>query len=87
MAAPVDIQLRNAQSSILFMQQEHAQTLQGLHGELQKLQKKCGELTFELAMKEGGPDEGEKRFKLLPVLGKAGPQNTDKFGAIWHISQ
>ena len=67
MAAPVEIQLRNAQSSILFMQQEHAQTLQGLHGELQKLQKKCGELTFELAMKEGGPDEGKKRFKLPNV--------------------
>ena len=58
MAAPIEIQLRNAQSSILFMQQEHAQTLQGLHQELQKLQKKCAELNFELAMKEGTPDEG-----------------------------
>lgn len=61
MAAPIEIQLRNAQSSILFMQQEHAQTLQGLHQELQKLQKKCAELNFELAMKEGTPDEEHYR--------------------------
>ncbi|XP_038057296.1 coiled-coil domain-containing protein 92-like isoform X2 [Patiria miniata] len=57
MAAPVHVQLRNAESSILFMQQEHAKTLQGLHQELQKLQKKCAELTFELAMKGDAPDQ------------------------------
>ena len=59
MAAPLTVQLRNAESSVLFMQQEHAKTLQGLHQELQKLQKKCAELTFELAMKSGSPDEGQ----------------------------
>lgn len=58
MAGSIEVQLRNAQSSILFMQQEHAQTLQGLHGELQKLQKKCADLTFELAMKSDDIDEG-----------------------------
>ncbi|XP_033626996.1 coiled-coil domain-containing protein 92-like [Asterias rubens] len=67
MAAPLTVQLRNAESSVLFMQQEHAKTLQGLHQELQKLQKKCAELTFELAMKSGSPDEEfyEKQQKLL----------------------
>lgn len=61
MAGPIEVQLRNAQSSILFMQQEHAQTLQGLHSELQKLQKKCAELTFELAMKSDDADEEQSR--------------------------
>lgn len=36
------LQLQNAESSILFMQQEHAQTLRGLYAEISKLQKKCG---------------------------------------------
>lgn len=36
------LQLQNAESSILFMQQEHAKTLQGLYSEITKLQKKCG---------------------------------------------
>ena len=34
------IQEQNQRSAILFMQQEHANTLQGLHSELGKLQKK-----------------------------------------------
>ncbi|XP_071509290.1 coiled-coil domain-containing protein 92-like [Diadema antillarum] len=57
MAAPIEVKLRNAESSILFMQQEHAKTLQALHQELHKLQKKCAELTFELAMKSDDVDE------------------------------
>ena len=32
--------LRNAESSIAFMQEQHARTLEGLHEEIQKLQKK-----------------------------------------------
>ncbi|XP_071945372.1 coiled-coil domain-containing protein 92-like [Antedon mediterranea] len=56
MATPLDIQLQNAKTSILFMQQEHANTLQSLHQEIQKLQKKCAEMTFELAIK-GDVDE------------------------------
>ncbi|XP_022093264.1 coiled-coil domain-containing protein 92-like [Acanthaster planci] len=67
MAAPMHVQLHNAESAILFMQQEHAKTLQGLHQELQKLQKKCAELTFELAMKSEAPDE-ESYVKQQKVL-------------------
>lgn len=48
--AQARVQLQNAESSLLFMQQEHAKTLQGLYAEINKLQKKCGELTFKLAM-------------------------------------
>lgn len=40
--AQARVQLQNAESSILFMQQEHAKTLQGLYAEINKLQKKCG---------------------------------------------
>ena len=31
---------RNEESALLFMQQEHAETLKGLHDEIRKLQKK-----------------------------------------------
>lgn len=51
MASQLEIQKRNLESSILFMQQEHAHTLRGLHEEISKLQKKCAELTFQLTMK------------------------------------
>lgn len=40
--AQARVQLQNAESSILFMQQEHAKTLQGLYAEINKLQQKCG---------------------------------------------
>ena len=32
--------LKNAESSILFMREQHAKTLEGLHEEIHKLQKK-----------------------------------------------
>jgi len=32
---------RNLDSAILFMQQEHAETLKGLHEEISSLQKRC----------------------------------------------
>jgi len=35
------IKQRNLDSAILFMQQEHAQTLKGLHEEIATLQKRC----------------------------------------------
>ncbi|KAI8494746.1 Coiled-coil domain of unknown function [Branchiostoma belcheri] len=58
--------LRSAQSSILFMQQEHAKTLKGLHEEMHKLQKKCAELTFQLAMETTStPDEDYFRKKSV----------------------
>lgn len=45
-------QLQSARNSLLFMETEHAKTLKGLHSEIQHLQKKCSELTFDLAMKD-----------------------------------
>lgn len=46
----VQEKLQNTESSMRFMQAEHAQTLRGLHDEIHKLQTKCSELTFELHM-------------------------------------
>ncbi|XP_063674925.1 coiled-coil domain-containing protein 92-like [Bolinopsis microptera] len=46
----VQEKLQNTESSMRFMQAEHAQTLHGLHDEIHKLQNKCSELTFELHM-------------------------------------
>ncbi|CAF0769699.1 unnamed protein product [Didymodactylos carnosus] len=42
--------LQNAEKSITFIQREHASTLQALHEEIAKLQNKCSELTFHLAI-------------------------------------
>ena len=41
MATEAAVHKRNLESSILFMQQEHAATLKALHEEIQKLQKRC----------------------------------------------
>ena len=38
----VQDKLQNTESSMNFMQAEHAQTLHGLHDEIHKLQTKCG---------------------------------------------
>ena len=35
------MKLRNAESSIAFLQKQHAEILQGLHTEIQTLQQKC----------------------------------------------
>jgi coiled-coil domain-containing protein 92 len=37
-------------SSVAFLQKEHAKTLKGLHAEIQRLQQKCSKLTYELTM-------------------------------------
>ncbi|XP_050409042.1 coiled-coil domain-containing protein 92 [Patella vulgata] len=50
MTSEAAIHKRNLESSILFMQQEHSDTLKGLHEEIQNLQKKCTDLTFQLTM-------------------------------------
>lgn len=50
MTSQAAIHKRNLDSAILFMQQEHADTLKGLHKEIENLQKKCSELTFQLNM-------------------------------------
>jgi hypothetical protein len=41
MTSQAAIHKRNLDSAILFMQQEHAETLKGLHKEIENLQKKC----------------------------------------------
>lgn len=66
--AQARVQLQNAESSILFMQQEHAKTLQGLYAEINKLQKKCGELTFKLAMNATSSDGGEVAAQVKQSL-------------------
>nr|XP_002126442.1 coiled-coil domain-containing protein 92-like [Ciona intestinalis] len=52
----MQMQLQSSRKAILFMESEHANTLRGLHKEIQQLQKKCSELTFELAMKDDNTD-------------------------------
>lgn len=51
--------LQNVESSMGFMQAEHAHTLHGLHEEIHKLQTKCSELTFELHMNSAGPSTAQ----------------------------
>ena len=54
MTSQAAIHKRNLESSILFMQQEHANTLKALHEEIQKLQKKCsGNLSNRALDKRG----------------------------------
>lgn len=57
------LQLQNAESSLLFMQQEHAKTLQGLYAEINKLQKKCGEMNFKLAMNTTSSSTSEEQTR------------------------
>eukprot|EP01137_Pigoraptor_chileana_P004662 Opistho-2@46619 len=44
--------VRNLESAVSFMQKEHGATLAGLHGELSRLQERCADLTFQVAIKE-----------------------------------
>jgi len=41
MLADTRMKLKNAESSIAFLQAQHAEILQGLHAEIQTLQEKC----------------------------------------------
>ncbi|CAL1536167.1 unnamed protein product [Lymnaea stagnalis] len=50
MGTETAMQKRSYESSIKFMQQEHAFTLKALHEEIMGLQKKCTDLTFQLTM-------------------------------------
>ncbi|CAL1616292.1 unnamed protein product [Knipowitschia caucasica] len=59
-------QLHSAQKNLLFLQQDHANTLKGLHAEIRRLQQQCTDLTYELTVKTGDPsDSGEVRCKEL----------------------
>ncbi|CAI8010073.1 Coiled-coil domain-containing protein 92 [Geodia barretti] len=50
MLARARLKLKNTESSIAFIQEQHTRTLEGLHQEIQQLQQKNARLTFELAV-------------------------------------
>lgn len=52
-AAPMQTheqKIQSLQHSILFLQSQHASTLSDLHKEIEKLQQRCSELTFQLTL-------------------------------------
>ncbi|XP_069789587.1 coiled-coil domain-containing protein 92 isoform X2 [Narcine bancroftii] len=63
----LEMQLHSAQKNLLFLQQEHANTLRGLHSEIRKLQQHCSDLAFELTMMSppDQPGNGESRSEEL----------------------
>ncbi|XP_072367539.1 coiled-coil domain-containing protein 92 isoform X2 [Scyliorhinus torazame] len=65
-ASNLEMQLHSAQKNLLFLQQEHASTLRGLHTEIHKLQQHCSDLAFELTMTSSPCDQaGESRSEEL----------------------
>ncbi|XP_063050348.1 coiled-coil domain-containing protein 92 [Engraulis encrasicolus] len=59
-------QLHSAQKNLLFLQQDHANTLKGLHAEIRRLQQHCTDLTYELTVKSSDPtDSSEERCRAL----------------------
>ncbi|XP_062855444.1 coiled-coil domain-containing protein 92 [Trichomycterus rosablanca] len=55
-------QLHSAQKNLMFLQQDHANTLKGLHAEISRLQQHCTELNYELTVRSSDPnDDGEAR--------------------------
>uniref|UniRef100_A0A3P9JYW4 Coiled-coil domain containing 92 n=1 Tax=Oryzias latipes TaxID=8090 RepID=A0A3P9JYW4_ORYLA len=53
-------QLHSAQKNLLFLQQDHANTLKGLHAEIRRLQQQCTDLTYELTVRSTDPsNDGE----------------------------
>ncbi|KAJ8379892.1 hypothetical protein SKAU_G00006700 [Synaphobranchus kaupii] len=55
-------QLHSAQKNLLFLQQDHAHTLKGLHAEIRRLQQHCTDLTYELTVRSSdATDDGEAR--------------------------
>ncbi|KAJ8414815.1 hypothetical protein AAFF_G00023380 [Aldrovandia affinis] len=55
-------QLQSAQKNLLFLQQDHANTLKGLHAEIRRLQQHCTDLTYELTVRGSDvTDGGEAR--------------------------
>ncbi|KAK7933894.1 hypothetical protein WMY93_004790 [Mugilogobius chulae] len=60
-------QLHSAQKNLLFLQQDHANTLKGLHAEIRRLQQQCTDLTYELTVRSCDPsaDSGEARCREL----------------------
>ncbi|XP_075391180.1 coiled-coil domain-containing protein 92 [Tenrec ecaudatus] len=65
-AANLENQLHSAQKNLLFLQREHASTLQGLHAEVRRLQQHCTDLTYELTLKSSElTGEGASRSSEL----------------------
>ncbi|XP_056149918.1 coiled-coil domain-containing protein 92 [Lampris incognitus] len=59
-------QLHSAQKNLLFLQQDHASTLKGLHAEIRRLQQHCTDLTYELTVRSSDPsDSSEARCREL----------------------
>ncbi|XP_005729624.1 coiled-coil domain-containing protein 92 [Pundamilia nyererei] len=59
-------QLQSAQKNLLFLQQDHANTLKGLHAEIRRLQQQCTDLTYELTIRSSDPsDSSEARCREL----------------------
>ncbi|XP_077571118.1 coiled-coil domain-containing protein 92 isoform X1 [Stigmatopora nigra] len=59
-------QLQSAQKNLLFLQQDHANTLKGLHAEIRRLQQQCTDLTYELTVRSSdNSDSGESRCREL----------------------
>lgn len=71
----LESQLQSAQKNILFLQQEHANMVKGLHAEIRRLQQHCTDLTYELTMKtsdqtenaESRTTELRKKYNKLEV--------------------
>ncbi|KAF6017917.1 CCDC92 [Bugula neritina] len=81
MISQLESEKQNLQSSLLFMQQEHSNTLRALHEEIAGLQKKCRELTFELTMRDASgsqtslEDKDERIKELERELNEKESQN------------
>ncbi|XP_055023287.2 coiled-coil domain-containing protein 92 [Misgurnus anguillicaudatus] len=66
MRVTLENQLHSAQKNLLFLQQDHANTLKGLHAEIRRLQQHCTDLTYELTMRSSDAgDDGEARCREL----------------------
>ncbi|XP_067864437.1 coiled-coil domain-containing 92B [Heptranchias perlo] len=63
-------QLQSVQRNIVFLKGEHMDLLHGLHMEILQLQKRCTELTYELALKSsknGQSDDCEQQEDCAPI--------------------
>ncbi len=54
------MKLENAESSLMFMQEQHSRTLEGLHLEIQRLQQKNASECRSLREERGGRERGRE---------------------------